>query len=472
MADFFKKLSLVPTGLRYKLTIAFVLMSIIPLIICVYLTTNYIFPALSSIWDISIVIAVTILIALLGFKVARDIVAPIVDMAVEARVIANGDISHQIKVKSEDEVGELGNALNLLTSRIRENMDELRAYGERNKEISIDISKKVLVLSGLLQIGNQITQAVSLEQVLNLIAEKLCQAVENNTAFLMLSDEDGNLTVAAGCYFKKPEQKSLKFKIKEGLVGKAVFDAKTIIFDKRSKSFRDADEFIDLSGLRNFILIPIVARGNGIGVLCFGNTYPECQFKEEDVEILKLFSKQAAIAVENDLLAKKARQLSIKDELTGLYNKKFIIDRLDEEIKRAASYQRPCSFLIFSIDDLEIYRKVNGDLIAEETIKKVGKIIEANLTETDRVGRLDGGEFAVVLPEKNKKQANSLAEMLRQRVEAFSIEGGKDYHGRFITISGGVSENPIDGVTADDLVKKAMGSLSEAKLRGKNVVVL
>ncbi|MDD4879437.1 MAG: hypothetical protein PHR22_03155, partial [Candidatus Omnitrophica bacterium] len=116
MAGIIKKLSLIPAGLRYKLTVVFVLMSFIPLAICVYLAYNFIyFPFLQPNIDldfttknVSLVIGLTILIALLGFKIIWDIASPIIDMAVKAKGIANGDFSKSIDVKSEDEVGELG----------------------------------------------------------------------------------------------------------------------------------------------------------------------------------------------------------------------------------------------------------------------------------------------------------------------------------------------------------------------------
>lgn len=471
MAGFLKKLSLVPTGLRYKFLIAFTLMSVIPLFICVYLATNYIFPHTSSIWDISLVIFITIIISLLGFKVARDIVTPIVDIALHARVIAKGDLSHQIEVEREDEIGELGATLNILTRRIRENMDELKSYGERTKEINLEISKKVLVLSSLLQIGNLISQGSPLEEILNLIIDKLAQLGDGYTAFLMLVEDNDVLTMNANYNLKQEGLKTLKLKLGVGLLGKAVSDTKTLVIDKRSKPTKDSDAFFEMFEIKNCILSPVTAHGRIAGILTLGNDLPDHEFKEDDAELLKLFSKQIAIAVENEVLTKKAKELAIKDELTGLYNEKFICKRLEEEIKRAVVYQRPCSFAIFNIDDFNIYRDANGELAAEDIIKKIGKIIEANVTEVDRVGRLSGDEFAVVLPEKNKRQANSLSEALRQRVEALGMAGGEGYPRKFVTVSVGVSENPIDGVTADDLVKKAKSSLGEAKLRGKNVVV-
>lgn len=471
MAGFIKKLSLVPTGLRYKLTVAFVLMSVIPLAICVYLAVNYIFPFLNTIWDISIVIAITILIALLGFKISRDIVSPIVDIALQAKVIARGDLSKNIEVTTEDEVGELGNTLNLLMRRIRENMDELRSYSEMTKEINVDISKKVLVLSSVLQISNLISQGTAIDQILNLIINKIAQLEENSTVFLMLLEGRDTLAMNVNYNLNKEGLKAIKIKMIDGAFGRVVSEKRVDVCDRRSKPDKDCEDLLGKFGLKNCAFIPVVAHGVVIGILFFGNAASDYEFKDDDIEVLKLLAKQIAIAVENESLSSRAKELSIKDELTGLYNEKYITARLGEEIKRAILSQRPCSFVILNIDDLSLYRDAKGELASEETVKKIGKIIEVNITEIDRVGRLSGDEFAVVMPEKSKKQANVLAEALRQRVEAFGIAGGGKYPRNFVTVSGGLSENPLDGATADDLIKKARALLSEAKVRGKNTVV-
>ncbi|KPK38250.1 MAG: hypothetical protein AMJ78_10300 [Omnitrophica WOR_2 bacterium SM23_29] len=476
MAGFLKKLSLVPAGLRYKLMVAFALMSIIPLSICVYLATNYIFWSASSILDVSIldtsiVITIAIAISMLGFKIARDIVSPIVDMAIKAKVIAKGDLSREIEVRGEDEIGELGTTLNILSRRIKENMDELKSYGERTKEINMEISKKVLVLSNLLQIGNLISQGSPLEDILNVIIDKLAQIDEGNTTFLMLIEDRDSLTMNANYNLRKEGLKALKLRVGVGLLGNAISDVKTLVLDRRSRPTKDSSAFLETFELKNCVLTPVVAHGKIIGLLCLGNDIPDYEFREDNVELLKLFSKQVAIAIENDALTRRTRELAIRDELTGLYNERFIRNRLGEEIKRAVLYHRPCSFVIFNIDDFKIYHGINGELAVEEAIEKIGKAIESNVTEIDRVGRLSGDEFAVVLPEKNKKQANSSAEALRQRIEALGIIGGEGYPRQFLTVSGGVSENPIDGATAEDLIKRAKASLSEAKLRGKNTVV-
>jgi diguanylate cyclase (GGDEF)-like protein len=143
---------------------------------------------------------------------------------------------------------------------------------------------------------------------------------------------------------------------------------------------------------------------------------------------------------------------------------------LDEEIKRAILLQRPCSFVLVNIDNFKIYRDRQGELASESTLKKIARILEENGTEIDRVGRFGGDEFALILPEKNKKEATLIAEEVRRRIEESIFPGDKTSMVK-LTVSAGVSENPIDGINAGELVDKATQSLKQAKVQGKNKVM-
>ena len=159
MKKILKKLSLAPKGLRYKLMIAFALTSVMPLLVAVYLAVNYVFPYIGHSDEIATVILLTILIAFLGMVFTRRLVEPIIDMALEAKIISSGDLNRKIKVDQGDEIGELGNTINDMTKRIKANLEELSSYGERTRQINMDIHQKVMALSNLLHIGDAITTA-------------------------------------------------------------------------------------------------------------------------------------------------------------------------------------------------------------------------------------------------------------------------------------------------------------------------
>ncbi len=137
------RLSLVPAGLKYKLMIVFSLMSIIPLMICVYITTNFVFPYIGMTRSLGIVIAITIFIAILGFVLAKKMIEPIIDMAIEAKLIAGGDFERSIEVKEEGEARDLALSLNAMSDTIRDNLTELKSYGEKTRDINTAIHKRL-----------------------------------------------------------------------------------------------------------------------------------------------------------------------------------------------------------------------------------------------------------------------------------------------------------------------------------------
>jgi len=97
-------------------------------------------------------------------------------------------------------------------------------------------------------------------------------------------------------------------------------------------------------------------------------------------------------------------------------------------------------------------------------------LIKNSVSEIDRVGRTGDNEFAVVLPEKNKRNAYRIAEEIRKKIE--EVFQSEPQINKRITISGGVSENPLDGTTAEELISKATDLLKTAKIKGKNQILV
>ena len=199
-----------------------------------------------------------------------------------------------------------------------------------------------------------------------------------------------------------------------------------------------------------------------------GNRLDDYRFSPDDIDMAKIFAKQITIAIENDILVKRTKELTMKDDLTDLFNKNYIVPRLDEEIKRAIFYQRPCSFLVINVDNYKTFRDFYGEISAEEMLKKMGSMVSEFAQPFGKAARLGADEFAILLPEKNKREAIEIAEKIRKKVEAYKFV---DSQNKPMTVSVGVSENPIDGSTKDEIFKTASGYLTKAKAQGKNRVV-
>ena len=109
-------------------------------------------------------------------------------------------------------------------------------------------------------------------------------------------------------------------------------------------------------------------------------------------------------------------------------------------------------------------------IAAEVAIKKIAVLVQDSVTEFDRVGRTWDDEFSVILPERNKRQAQEVAEDIRKKIEfVYSEEQDQD---KRLTFSAGIAENPLDGIEAEQLILKAKELLGKAKAQGKNRVVV
>ena len=466
------RLSLVPAGLRYKLMIVFSLMSIIPLMICVYIATNFVFPYVGMTRSLGIVIAITIFIAMLGFVLAKKMIEPFIDIAIEAKLIAGGDFERSIEVKEEGEAKDLALSLNAMSDTIRDNLIELKSYGEKTRDINTAIHKKVIVLSGLLQIGNLISSGTDLRSVLDILVEKVSLLDNENSAGVMLIDgERENMIMFSSINIDNAEAVKLPVSLKRGLLARFRTEIHDIVLDKNlDKDNDDIAAFKELYAFKNCIVVPVIVRGKLEGAVFLGNSEDDFEYNKDDIELLHVFCKQAAIAIENDSLIKKTEELEVKDELTQLYNAKFIKEYLEEEVKRGMIYQRPCSFILLDIDDFKSFCDKYGRLSGEAALKRIAKLIKSELSPVDKAGRFGETEFALVLPERNKKEARGIAGEMREKIASLNILPHLKDKETFLTVSASLAENPIDGASGKELTDKAKSLLRQAKDEGRNTI--
>lgn len=184
---------------------------------------------------------------------------------------------------------------------------------------------------------------------------------------------------------------------------------------------------------------------------------------EELSESLKIISKNARELID------KVEKLSLRDNLTGLYNASYLRERLNEEIHRAIHYQQPCSLAYFSIDRFEELFSHSGQKASEDILKSVANAFGGHLSELDRAARVSKSDFAVIFPDKNKKKVIELAQRIQKTIAALPIQDKAGAQGP-LTVCVGISENPLDGASGEDLFLKAKERLKSAKLKGSNSI--
>lgn len=458
------RLSVAPTGMRLKLLLAFVLMSAVPLgmlmlvagwfafpFVREYYRLEHWFPLIAlpgeSTWWMFGLLVLTVVIALLGgLYLAMKIVHPVIRISRQATKMAQGDYEHPASAGHGGELDDLTWSLNQLTSRIRDDMTELKRFGERSSQINLDIHKRVVMFSGLLQIGELISSGGQLDAVLDLVVDKLAMLEDRSFSFFCLQPLEGlpvTLRRASGIEMEQ--------------LCAVVFESASAVIDAAhppNPAMRPAWEQF---GRPNLLIQPVMVRKQSVGILGVGNREAEHRWSQELVELLAIFAKQASLAIENELLLRKTKALAIYDELTGVYNEAYMRQRLGEEIRRAILYQRPCALAMFRVEDLTEYRRRHGDPEAERALKQITRLVQESVTDVDRVGRFDGNVLAVILPECNKRQATELMEHIRARVQQTFADAPAPLDR--LTLLGSVSENPVDGSTAEELITRASGML-------------
>ncbi|MFH1244900.1 MAG: diguanylate cyclase [Candidatus Omnitrophota bacterium] len=469
MKEIAKNLSITTQGIKHKVAISFALTSILPILVLIYLSVYG--PAYGTAWPTKIWYIVPYLITFVliiwGVCLIKRVIDPVIELAARAKHILNGQPVKRLKIEEEDEIGSLDNSLTRLSSRLKENMSELHLYGEKIKQINMEINKKMLALSSLLQIGNVLTSESGLDEILTLIVEKLAQITPTQQALIMLRDkETEEIIIRAHTAIDVLDKNTINIKIKagEGTLGKIIESKQALYLDRDKKQTRADETLARLLPQKNIAILPITVSGNIMGILGIGNDAADFIFTPEEIELLGVFVKQIAIAVENNTLTRRAKELTIKDEETGLYNETYIRNRLEEEIKRAVAYQRPCSFIILQFDNLNKEHPMPENQFSAKILKKTADILKTNTTEIDKAAQFGRHCFAIVAPERNKRQAFNLAENIRGKIENNILQQNNLMAPlESIRLSAGISATPIDGATAQELIDKAFKYVKKAK---------
>jgi diguanylate cyclase (GGDEF)-like protein len=162
--------------------------------------------------------------------------------------------------------------------------------------------------------------------------------------------------------------------------------------------------------------------------------------------------------------------LSITDGLTGLYNRKHLMETLIAEVKRSKRHKHPFAVLMIDIDHFKKYNDTFGHLAGDDVLRKMATVFKKSVRECDYAARYGGEEFLVMLPETGAKDAAVVAERLRSMVENEKVGG--DGGATVVTVSVGVAAFPEDGDDPESVVSRADTALYKAKTRGRNRVII
>ena len=255
-------------------------------------------------------------------------------------------------------------------------------------------------------------------------------------------------------------------------------DALTIVTSVASRAIRLGEELVT-ANLQDHLVsappvaalgLPLVARGAVIGAvvgLAAERAATQPVYDAATRRALALLLDPAAVALDNARRMSQAEALSVTDDLTRLFNARFLKQALTRELKRSVRSGRPLSVIFLDLDGFKGVNDRHGHLRGSRTLVEFAGILRACARETDVLARYGGDEFALVLPETDRSGAQSVAERIRARVAEFSFLASEGLDVR-LTTSIGFASRDSGRQSVTDLLHAADEAMYWVKAHGKN----
>ncbi|ESP62875.1 hypothetical protein SMITH_77 [Smithella sp. ME-1] len=334
-------------------------------------------------------------------------------------------------------------------------------------------STKLLDLSTAMKVSQIISSEIVLDRLLQKLMHESITNAGAQCGYLIL-ESDGELTIEASEDIDKNESvvmQSMPLKdcseICRSIVNYVYNSGEDIVLGNATKEgLFTSDPYIIRVQCKSILCTPIMSKGKISGILYMENNLSENAFTPERLGILRSFSVQAAISIENARLF----ELATTDGLTKLYVHRYFQLLLDQEIKRSIRYNKQFSIIMMDIDNFKNFNDTYGHQLGDKVLRDVASTVKKTLRAEDITARYGGEEFVVILPETNDRQAMTVAEKIRANVADLEIPyESKKLH---VTISLGVSTFPESADEKETLIHAADDALYVSKHRGKNCVSL
>jgi diguanylate cyclase (GGDEF)-like protein/PAS domain S-box-containing protein len=226
------------------------------------------------------------------------------------------------------------------------------------------------------------------------------------------------------------------------------------------------------AGVENtYLCIPILAQGETLGIVHFQATDAFPQLEASELSFKTTFAGQVGLSLANIRLREALRTQSIRDALTGLYNRRYLEETLEREVRRAARASQSLGLLMIDLDHFKSFNDTYGHDAGDAVLRETGQFLTKGIRAEDFVCRFGGEEFVVILPTANLEASRSRAERLRSKMREQTVM----HQGRSlgtVTISIGVASFPQHGMSPKELMASADAALYEAKRRGRDQAVV
>jgi diguanylate cyclase (GGDEF)-like protein len=340
---------------------------------------------------------------------------------------------------------------------------------DRRKEVGRQLKKttrRLAILTDIVKTANSILEP---RKVSETIMNKIQELIPSEAwSMLMVDEEKQELTFEMALGEKGKDVSTFRVKMGEGIAGWVAQTGKPTIVNDTSKDPRFARRFDSETKFhtRSILCAPLISRGRTIGVVQVINRLGG-KFTQADLELLLTLVEPCAIAIENAILFQRTEQLTITDDLTKLFNSRYLNVYISREIKRCKRHGIPLSIIFLDLDGFKGINDQYGHLAGSATLSEMGVILAEAVRESDILARYGGDEFVVVLPETPPSGALVIAERIRRAIAGHSFLKGEGLEAR-LSASFGIASYPDHALTPEGLIQKADQAMYRVKERNKN----
>ena len=446
------------------------------------------------------IILVGLVISLaISYFASKDTLNPISAIETAIKEFTSGDLDTKLIINTNDEFEGIGRGFTEMAMTVKDREERMQKYNSFSDFLvgSLDfdkiISSTLNILEELLNISSGIIYVYSKSGNFATSAEGL--NIDNNetneTDIKTKTDKpDGEgLSVASPegeegflipwRFYGIRKFAANKISASEGMAGHCLKGRKTIWFrDIPENAMILKEKLLENGGEgmaidygfcevfpRDIVWLPLYVGDINIGVLMVSSIHG---FKKEDIIFLEHAVKELSVALDNAKIHMKINELSITDELTGLYNRRKMDEVLESEFNKAKRYGSSLSVMILDIDHFKQVNDFYGHKVGDIILSHIGYILRRNIRNIDIATRYGGEEFVVILPQTDFNGAVLSAKKLKNliRSQRFTQVTGE------VTISIGIATMPDERINSiDDILKIADDFLYEAKNSGRNRII-
>lgn len=229
-------------------------------------------------------------------------------------------------------------------------------------------------------------------------------------------------------------------------------------------SFRENN----LANCQDYLCLPLIAQRETLGLLHL-MTEENQALGEDRQQLARTVGEQISLALANLHLQERLRNQSIRDPLTGLFNRRYLEESLEREINRALRSKKPLGLIMLDIDFFKKFNDTHGHDAGDAVLRQVAEMLSNYLRKADSACRYGGEEFTLILPEADLASACQKAEQLREAARRLEIQYGRAIVGP-ISLSLGVACFPQHGNTGEELLHAADAALYQSKADGRDRV--